>query len=169
MRSLCVRPSTRRSSAVACGLWRSRAVVCGRVRPPRFRSRFLCGPVRSSAVFRGPVRSRLECGRVSSAVVCGPVRSCAVVRDRVRSCAVVRDRVRSCAISCDREQILLILRYKIQSLEPRNNGPTEPAAGQAWSWTLDARACARGSRRGRDRDARTELRRAFIYAHGLGH
>jgi hypothetical protein len=110
-----VRPSTRRSSAVARGLWRSRAVVCGRVRScaaacglPRSR-RFLCGPVRSSAAF-----------------VCGPVRSCA--SGRVRSCAsgrvecgrvlsraVVCGRVRSCAISCAREQILLILRYNLLS------------------------------------------------------
>ena len=114
----CVRPSTRRSSAVACGLWRSRAVVCGRVRScavacglPRSRmslrrgvscpsggifTYLFRGLVDYCAVRCGRVRfSAVPCGRVwSSVVVCGPVRSCAVPCGRSRSCAVVRDLVR---------------------------------------------------------------------------
>jgi hypothetical protein len=107
-----VRPSTRRSSAFACGLWRSRGVVCGRVRScavacglPRSRmslrrgvgcpsggifTYLFRGLVDYCAVRCGRVRfSAVPCGRVrSSVVVCGPVRSCAVPCGRARSRAV---------------------------------------------------------------------------------
>ena len=102
-----MRPSTRRSSAVACGLWRSRAVVCGRVRS----CAVACGLPRSRRFLCGPVRSSLGSSARFSAVLCGRVRSSG---GRLRSRAGrVRSSAVSCAISCGRKQILLILRYNL--------------------------------------------------------
>ena len=136
-----MRPSTRRYSAVACGLRRPRAVACGRVRSRAVACAVFRAPVRSSrsrrlfflvrsgagssAVFRGPTMrsSAVECG--SCTVVCGRVRSSAVVCGRVRSCVRSCARVRS--LSCGREQILLEV-LLIQGCTERLGIPTNSTA-----------------------------------------
>ena len=84
-----------------------------------------CGRVRSRAVFRGLVYScAVRCGRVRfSAVPCGRVRSSAVECGRVRSRAVVCGRVPSCAILCGR--------VRSRAVENRSQGSLEARALQA--------------------------------------